>query len=62
MKLPWASVIIVAGLVVTGTALYLMVMDLLVLKPLPVIVIVPPEAPFLGVIVIFCPIVNRAVA
>lgn len=62
LKLPLASVEIAVGLVVTGTPLYLMIVDMLGLKPVPVTVTVVPGAPVVGEIVIFCSTVKLAIA
>ena len=61
VKLP-LTLVIAAGLVVTGTALYLMVMSVLALKPVPRTVTVVSEVPLVGVMVIFSAIVKGVVA
>ena len=62
MKLPVKLVLIVAGLVVTGTVLYLMVIAVLALNPVPLTVMVVPEDPLVGVMVILWPTAKVAVA
>ena len=62
LKLPLASVVTVAGVVVTALLLYLMVIVLLAPKPVPLTVTLVPETPLVGEMVIFCATVKVAVA